>query len=334
GRDSEKAAALYQRALTYEPSDLSVADALEEVLLRRQASDELRAFYRSQADVAEDDKRRIACLHKLAKVLELELRDSDAAIRIHREILEALSTEATSIQALDRLLAETKQWSGLSEHLQFQIDAAVGTPQELTLKLRLAQLYEERLDDVHLAIDTYEDITRIDAKHRETRAALERLAARPELLRRVAEILEPLFANGGEWSKQVWLYEKLVEIESEPAERSRLYGDIARLHEEHGKAPQEALLAWKRTLVLDPGDEHARQELERIATELSDWDSLVSSFEEAVEVTADNQVKASLLLAIARTHDERRGDPRSAIQAYERLLQYDSEDLTPLEQLE
>lgn len=334
GRDLARASALYQRALAFEPTALTVADALEDVLLRRRASEELKAFYRTQSEVATDDVRRVSCLHKLAKVLETELRDAEGGIRVYQEILELVSEDALAIAALDRLLAETQSWSGLAEHVQYQIDRATRPETAAQLKLRLSKLYEEHLDDVNLAIDTYEDVTRLEPKNREARAALERLSARPELLRRVAEILEPLYTEAGEWSRQVWLFEKLVGSETDVAERSRLFGEIARLHEVHGKSPREALAAWRRALVTDPGDEHARAEIERLANELSDWDALVQAFEDAVESTEDNQLKASLLAAVARAHDERRGDPRSAITAYERLIQFETDDTAPFHQLE
>ena len=45
-------------------------------------------------------------------------------------------------------------------------------------------------------------------------------------------------------------------------------------------------------------------------------------------------VSSSLLGTIARLHDEKRGDPRSAIETYERLAQHDPEDQSPLDALE
>ncbi len=334
GRDLVRASSLYQRALAFDPTSLVVADALEDVLLRRRASEDLKAFYRTQADVASDDARRVACLHKLAAVLENELRDAEGAVRVLQEILESVPDDARSIAALDRLLGETQSWSGLAEHLQYQIERAPTSELAAQLKLRLAKLYEDYLDDVNLAIDTYEDVTSLDGQNREARAALERLSSRPELLRRVAEILEPLYAQHGEWSRQIWLYQKLVASEPDVAERSRMYGEIARLYEDNGRSPREALAAWRSALVTDPSDDHARSEIERLAAALSDWDALVHAFEEAIEATDDNQLKASLLSTVARAHDEQRGDPRSAITAYERLVQFDTDDSTPFNQLE
>jgi tetratricopeptide (TPR) repeat protein len=334
GHDLVKAGALYQRALNFNPNALNVANALEDVLVRRRDSEELRTFYRAQADVASDDARRVQCLHKLGKVLENELRETDAAIRVYQEILQVSDTDRAAISELDRLLSEAQHYNELAEHLGYQISQVSGTPREAELKLRLAELYEERLDDVKLAIDTYEDTLRVAPDSDEARGALERLAARPELLRRVADILAPLYEGGGEWEKQIWLSEKLVGIESDVAERSLLYGQIARLYEERGQALGSSLTAWRRALATDPSDDRARSELSRIAASLGDWDALVQALEEAVEVTVDDTIKVSLLAEIAQTHDQKRGDPRAAISAYERLIQVDIDDPTPLGQLE
>ena len=335
GHDLMRAGKLYQSALNFNPAALNIANALEDVLVRRRDSDELRGFYRAQADAATDETRRVHCLHRLGQVTENELREHAAAIRIYQEIIEVAAGDEPAIRELDRLLTEAGRYTDLAEHIGYQIGlAGDGTEEEAQLKLRLARLYEERLDDVTLAVDTYEDILRAKPSHPEARAALERLCARPELLRRVADILAPLYEQAGEWEKQIWLAEKLVGSETDVAERSQLYGQIARLYEERGHAPQSSMAAWRRALCTDPTDDHARGELLRIASELGDWDGLVEAFEEAVETTVDNAVKASLLAQIAETHDQRRGDPRASIAAYERLIQVDTDDIAPLAQLE
>ncbi|HEX6245154.1 MAG TPA: hypothetical protein VFZ61_29735, partial [Polyangiales bacterium] len=335
GQDLQRAGKLYQRAVNFNPTALPIASALEDVLVRRRDSEELRNFYRAQADAATDENRRVHCLHRLAQVTENELREHAAAIRIYQEILEVAAGDEPAIRELDRLLTEAGRYTDLAEHIGYQIGlAGDGTQEESQLKLRLARLYEERLDDVNLAVDTYEDILRQKPSHPEARAALERLCARQELLRRVADILAPLYEQAGEWEKQIWLAEKLVSSETDVAERSQLYGQIARLYEERGQNRESSMAAWRRALVTDPADDHARSELVRIASGLEDWDGLVQAFEEAIETTVDNAIKASLLGQVAETHDQKRGDPRAAIAAYERLVQVDTDDTAPLGQLE
>ncbi|MDB4973776.1 MAG: domain protein putative component of TonB system, partial [Myxococcaceae bacterium] len=332
--DLERATSLYQRALSFDPGARLLANAVEDVLQRREAYDELRAFYRHQADVSGDASERLTLLRKLAGVVEVELRDTDGAIRTHQEVLELAPRDAQSIAALDRLLAEAMRWSELAEHLRHQIDGAVGTGLEVDLKLRLARLYEGELEDVDLAIDTYEQIAQIAPDTLEARAALERLTARPELLVRTASILQPLYEQSGEWQKQVWLAEKLVAAEADKNERAELFRRIARLHEQRGRAPSAALDVYRRALISDPSDAEALHELERLAEKLGDWDAYVAALEAAVPITSESAIKTALLGSIARTHDERRGDPRSAIQAYERLVQGDTDDAAAFDALE
>ncbi|MET0339843.1 MAG: tetratricopeptide repeat protein [Polyangiales bacterium] len=333
GHDLERATALYERAFRYDPSSLELAEGLEDLLTRREAYEPLRALYRERADVASNGER-IILLRKLAAVLEVELRDVDGAIRVHREILESAPHDLESVGALDRLLAEAQRWSELSDHLRYQIDAVAGTQAELPLRIANARLHEQQLDDIEGALDIYAQIAALAPDHAEALAALERLAGRPELLARVADILEPLYERAGAWEKLVWITELRIQIESEPTGRAALHRRIAVLHEQRGRSKPRALEALRRALVCDPADDDARREVERLAAQLGDWDALVNALEAAAQATSESTLKASLLASIARTHDERRGDPRAAIKAYERLVQCDTDDVAAYEQLE
>ncbi|HEY6882058.1 MAG TPA: hypothetical protein VI299_28710, partial [Polyangiales bacterium] len=332
--DLERATALYSRALAYDPGSQLLSSAVEDLLLRRKAHEELRAFYRSQADLETDAHERLKTLRKLAVLLENELADADAAIRAYQEVIEIAPRDADATLALDRLLAEANRWGALGEHLRHQIDGAAGTGLEIDLKLRLAQLYETRLDDIDRALDTLDEVAQLAPDNAEARTSLERLSSRPELLRRVAGILEPLYAQAREWKKEVWLAEKLVAAESSRAERADLFRRIAQLYEGSGREPAAALGVYRRALVSDPHDAEARAEIERLAAQLSDWNALVAAFEEAAAATNESELKASLLSSVARTHDEKRGDPRAAIHAYERLVQTDADDPAAFEALE
>ncbi len=333
-KDLARATMLYSRALGYDPGSHILSTAVEDLLLRRKAYEDLRAFYRNQADIEGDSNDRLKILRKLAVLLETELQDVEGAIKTHQEVIEIAPRDADATSALDRLLADANRWSDLAEHLRHQIDGASGTGLEIDLKLRLAQLYETRLDDIDRALDTLEEVAQLAPDNAEARAVLERLSSRPELLRRVASILEPLYAQAHEWKKEIWLAEKLVAVESSQAERADLFRRIAQLHEGSGRDAKAALAVYRRAMVSDPTDAEARAELERLAAQLGDWNALVEAFEEAAAATNESQLKGSLLGAIARTHDEKRGDPRAAIHAYERLVQTDADDPAAFDSLE
>lgn len=329
-----QASNLYKQALEFDPTQRPVADALEDVLVRQKTYVELLELYRAQVDVAEDETRRLTLLHKMAQLHDGPLENPAEAVRTYQEVMDASPLDATAIEALDRLYASEQRWSDLGDHLRAQIDHAESDSQQMVLKMRLGNLLEERLDDVEAAIDMYEDITRMNATHRESVGALERLSRQEGLRARIAEILQPLYEASGDVAKRVDMNEQLLSIEQDPGERSRLLAEIGRLYEEEQGNKWSAMATWRRAFVADPADGVAREELERLATELEDWDTLVAAYEEAVETASDEAVRAELLGAIARTHDEKRGDPRAAIEGYERLHGEDKSDPEPLQQLE
>ena len=89
-------------------------------------------------------------------------------------------------------------------------------------------------------------------------------------------------------------------------------------------------------MIALPSDPPPRAELDRVATALNAWDELVQTYEAAIEKVKDEDpaLVSELLSTIARIHDERRGDPRSAIVTYERLIAHDANDASPLDALE
>ena len=148
---------------------------------------------------------------------------------------------------------------------------------------------------------------------------LERLVADACHTPRVTQILEPLYREQGEWKKLVAVLEAQVELSSDVDDRARLLGEIGELHEQRGRDTGHALRAWSRALMVDPGSDAARGYVERLASSRGAWDELVAVYEAVLAKLEDNTVASAMLATLARVHDEKRGDPRSAIGAYERL---------------
>lgn len=332
--DPAQAAVLYAKALRFDPSDEHVFNALEAAWRHGEAWDDLLPLYREQADAAPTDERRVELLHRRARIFRDVREDRDQAIQTYREILEIDPSNVAATEGLERLLAEAKNWEALAEHLRERVDRAVGTPEEIPLRLRLAQLHEEERGDLSAAIDVYEEITALDRREPHALQALERLVQGSEERLRLTEILEPIYQELDQWKKLVVIYEARVGLIEDEAEKVRLLGEIGTLHERRGHDAARAFRAWSRAFAGDPENEVARGHADRIAAALGAWDDLVHGYEAALEKAGDSPVRSTLLTTIARVHDEKRGDPRAAIAAYERLVAHDASDPAPLEALE
>ncbi|MBX3249736.1 MAG: tetratricopeptide repeat protein [Myxococcales bacterium] len=330
----ERAATLWSRVLEYEATDREAFEALEAIHRAASAHDALLELYGRRVEVAESDEERVLLLHRIASLHEGERSDPEAAVEAYRRALELEPGDLGAAEALDRLLAGAERWEDLAEHLRFRIDGVVGTPEETDLKHRLAGLLAERLEDTVTAIDLLEENVEARPDHTPSIASLERLVTQPEHQLRVTRILEPLYRAADQWKKLIAVLEAQAAMSDDAVERVRLLGEIARLHEERGGDLAWAFDAWTRAFVTDPLDEDAQAELDRLAGSLGAWDEHVAAYEQALAACGDATRVSQLLGAVARIHDERRGDPRAAIQTYERLVEHDTEDLSALDALE
>ncbi len=332
--DAESAAALYGRALAYDSTDHDAFIALEAVHQRRGAWTELLDLYREQANVADAESDRVALLKKSAHLLEKQLERPEQAVDTYRDILMIDGEDPHAIESLDRLLVEQGRWPELADHLRHQIELAAGEPYENDLKHQLGLVLLDRLEDAHGAIDVFEEITQEDPHHHATVESLERLVQAPEHQTRIIQILEPIYLATDQWRKRIAVYEAQVESITDRFELVRLLSQIAQLHEERAGDRQLAFHAWARAMAAEPDNLDCREQVDRLASELGTWDAHVQAYEHALAQTEDVSVQAALLSRVARVHDEKRGDPRSAITTYERLLEIDADDPAPLDALE
>ncbi len=332
--DLEAASRLYQRALRFDPTDHGAFESLERVLRKREAWDALLELYREQAQAADEDGDRVALLRKSAQLLEEQLAAPDRAIEAYRDILLIAPDDPNAIGSLDDLFTAQERWSELADHLRHQVELAAGEPDENDLKLRLANVLQDKLQDVDAAIDVYEDITASDPHHVDTVTSLEALVQMPEHQLRIIQILEPIYLATDQWRKRIAIYEAQVALTEDPYDRVRLLSQIAGLHETRSGDLQLAFHAYARAMAVEPDNEDVRGEVDRIAGDLGTWEAHVAAYEEALGSSDDPTVRSMLLATMARVHDEKRGNPRAAIETYERLMEVDPDDPSPLDSLE
>ncbi|HEX2678585.1 MAG TPA: tetratricopeptide repeat protein, partial [Polyangiales bacterium] len=329
-----KSAEYYAKALEFDREDREAFVALESAYQRAGNHAALVELYTTQSGVAANDAERVSLLHKRAKIYSEELIDRNKAVETYREILEIDPDDAAAVAGLEARLAEADDHVALAEHLRRRIEHSVGTPEENTLKHRLAELLWEKLNDESGAIDLFDEITQSDPKHPAAMLSLERIVVEERHRLRVTEILEPVYRSLDQWKKQIAIYEARLPLLTDTSEAVRLLGEIAQLHEQRGKDLAKAFNAYARAFTVEPDNDATRGHIDRIASRANAWDEHVAAYEAALAKTSDDAVKASLLTTIARVHDEKRGDPRAAIQAYERLLALEQDEPSTLDALE
>ncbi|MDD9967291.1 MAG: tetratricopeptide repeat protein [Myxococcales bacterium] len=332
--DMAKAAHFYALSLAFDPTDVSAFRALEAAYERGNDREALLSLYARQADVAESDEQRIELMHKRAHLLAEGMGDREGAVTEYRRILDISPTDPEAGDALDNMLQAAGDHAGLAEHLRNRIDYAADVTAATALKLRLSDLLRTKLDDLDGSIDVLDEIVQMDPRQKAALARLEELVQGEHARERLTQILEPIYRQLDQWKKLIAVHEAQLELGDDPAEGVRLLSEVASLHEERGGDASLAMHAFGRALLLEPDNEEVRQQVDRLAGLLNAWDAHVETYEAALKRTEDPGTISTLLLTIARVQDEKRSDAAAAIRAYERMLENDREDPTPLDPLE
>lgn len=332
--DPARAAQFFEAVLAFDPSEVEAFRALESVLVGQKRHEDLQALYGRQADLAADDVTRVALLHKQAATLREHLGRTADAVAVYRQVLEVDPSDATATHALDDLLTRSGDMSAVADLLRLRIEQAIGTPAEFDLRYRLGDLLATHLNDRSGALDVFEEIAQQQPNHLPTIGALEVLVQDQDHRLRITRILDPIYRQQDQWKKLIAIMEAQIDLLDDPLEKVDLLAEVARLHEERGEDRALAFHAWARAMGLDPHHQDARANTDRLAAVMNAWDEHVAAYEQALAASDDPSLSSILLTMLARVHDERRGDPRSAIEAYERLLTVDAEDPSPLDSLE
>lgn len=334
--DVDHAKEVYLRILAANRERPGVFESLERILTRAERWQDLLDVYREAAEAAMEPEQRKQLLFRICTIWEEAIGELDEAIDAYRAVLDMGDNDRRAVSALDRLLVQQGRWTDLVELLHRQLDEAAGPGEVIPIKLRLGSLYEERLDDVSSAIDTYEEVLQIEAGNPDAIAALERLISNEDERLRVAQILEPIYKALDNWQQLVVVYEVLLAAIDDPTRRVEILRDLSTIHEQRSgdlvKAFEATAQAWKE----DVSDPDVLQALESLASRIQDWPRLVAVLEEGIAGSYDYELQAHIWLKIARIHEEATADPEAAVKAYYKLLDVkeDSEEaISALERL-
>jgi hypothetical protein len=108
--------------------------------------------------------------------------------------------------------------------------------------------------------------------------------------------------------------------------RQQKLREVAALSEGNLRDPGGAIEAWKQLLLLDRGDEVARQSLTRALEKSQRWDDLAELLEHQAAQESDLEKKIALEKRLAALHEHKRHDFAKAAEAWEHIAHLTPED--------
>ncbi len=314
----------YRAALDVDETDLESLDALSRLYARGERWRDLAELTRRRADQSSRPDEEARFRMALARLLVDRLDEAQVGIDELQAVVELVAvtgpgpgTEA--VETLERLLRNPEHkgrvvdilrpiyeraddWRRLVALNEERLSIATDDGERIAIWRESAVLWEERGGDPRRAFDGVRAAWTLYPEDGDAREQLERLA---KATRR--------------WDDLAGAYETAI-AKTEGLTRRELLSALAHLHDRRRDDPRKALDAWERLFALDETELEPLDEMDALASLLSDWPTLVRVLTRKAELVADDEARASTWRRVGEAKRDMLDDPDGAIEAYERAL--------------
>ncbi|MFZ1864320.1 MAG: tetratricopeptide repeat protein [Polyangiales bacterium] len=317
--DASNPAALgaLERLLESSEHQAAVADILEPIYEDTNASARLVEVYEIQAHHATSPERRLELFHQIAKLQEFSLSDLHGAFESYARAFREDPGHPRSKEELERLSAAVGASDALASVYEQVVASADDPHLAVTLLLRAAEIREEDLGQLDRAIEHYERVLQLDELHHASADALERLFQQTERYEDLAGI----------YGRKARMAPSVLEQREQLVKAAAIYEDIL-------DKPSEAIAVYQQVLEIDPEDIESLDRLIELQMQLGKWSPLLESYERKAEVVTDPELRKDLFTAMGRVFEGQLEDSDKAIDAYQRVLEIDPDDVTALGHLD
>ena len=305
----------YQQVQAVDPGNVHLMISTAELYEKTQQWDALAQTYGQIVQTADDPEILAETYVKMGDLSATHLNIPDQATGYYERALEVMPSNVDAIEKLERIYGERGNWQRLVELLEQKTKAVEGE-ELIATQLKLAEVYEDRTQDVERSIATYSAVRQQEEFNLQALKGLERLYARTERWQDLLEVLRVQF-----------------EVVSTEKERIGVLTQMAGMYEEEFIKPGEAAQCHEQVLEIDPMHEGALQALARLYRHMKDWDKLIDTYERHVTATPDRSERIRVYKAMGETFAGDLDEPDRAVDAYLAVLDIDDQDVEALDAL-
>ncbi|HEU4412622.1 MAG TPA: tetratricopeptide repeat protein [Polyangiaceae bacterium] len=291
---------------------LEIAETLEPLYQSAGEWQKLAGVFEAQLAHASAPPDRLAAYYRLGELYEERLADPSAALDVYLRALREQPLDERSGEESERLARAS---DGGWERLANAYADVSGESEDLAVKRvlgkRLARVFEEELDDVTNAEETYRYVLSADPLEPESLANLDRICL-----------------SLGKWADLAAVLEQRVQVPGqEPVDLVDLYARLGEVYEARLDQVDDAIRAYRRIFdELDRLHEGAVLALGRLYARKGDWPALLTVYERELELAVGDAQEADIRAKIAHLLGDQLGDPERAIDAWKRVLGLRGED--------
>ncbi|MHB1845142.1 MAG: tetratricopeptide repeat protein [Deltaproteobacteria bacterium] len=257
-----------------------------------------------------------ALLYQAAQVCSERLDREPDALAALIEARKAAPDDPLVLEELARIYEHKGLWAEYAEILETRLASRRSSRESVELSLRLAELYEERLEREDDAIARYRALLELSPGHPGALAALGKLHHRR-----------------GEWQLLLATYDaEIASLEDLRQRAAKLY-KAGELLEERLDRVEEAIGRYAEVLRIQPGFLPAQKALTRLYETTGQFPALIELYEREIATTRDRDQRIALWTRIAALSEERLKDPERAVKAHLAILEENPDHLPTIRSL-
>jgi tetratricopeptide (TPR) repeat protein len=315
GEQPQLAEPYYRRVRRSDPAHPDVLGFYRELFAGDAKTTQLIQVLVQARRASKDPELRFTLAEEVATLAEQRLGSGDRAIEMWRSVIREDGHDPRASEALVRLYRAGGKWTALVDLLKDELERLGAgddvKEQRISTLLEIAGLYRDKLRLDTMALATLQRILEVDPTHEES-----------------LDALADTYAKAGRHADLLGVYDKRIaaaSAEGDTARECELLRKMATMWVEQLGNPQRALEPLGRVLALSPKDKDARALLARIHEERRDFRALIALRREELEDLEGEEALAARI-DLARLAEDRLGDRREAIEAWNDVLTHHGDD--------
>ena len=302
--------------LTKEGQASEAASILETIYEERGDWKKLIGALEILANGEGDITRKVQLERKIARISADNLSDFDRAFTALAAALKDEPALAETRGEIEKVSDVSNAWPKLVQLYEEISKSITDAPLARDYAMRLGGL-NERLGDVDAAAKGYAHVLSLDPADQEALAAL-----------------EALFVRTQRWTDLIGVVERRIEQTEDPAAREQFHASVAQIYDEKLGSPEQAVLAYKKVLELDPASPRALAALDALFTRQKMWNELAENLEAQLALATTDEAQLGLMLRLAALRETEMGQIDVAIEGYRAILERDINSRAAFEALE
>lgn len=315
--DDENAFLWCARLLREDFEDPDVRERVELMADEMEKWNDLLSIYKDIVRTFTDREQIVSTYLFIAQSYQDQLGELEEALKNFRHVLDYSSQNEEAIDALEILHRQLGHWRDLVDVLRMRTSFTEGSEEKKELLLEVAEIWEQKLEDLPEAIQVYCDIRELE---KDDLTAIQRLAALYEKEARYNELADT-------WHDELALLE---DSEEQVSLRYRL----GIVYSDHLRDQERALELFQKVLAEDPEQKEAIQRVEALSDDdlyrltcarilepiyqhQNDFSKLRSVYKVQLEdKTQSAEERRGALMRLGLIHEEKLNEFKEAFERY------------------